>query len=171
MSKLARLQLDKAICGFLIECPLHGYDLDAQFQKELGRIWQAGRSQIYAILHRLEERGWVNSSVEEQDNRPPRTVYQITQAGQQAFDGWLRSPVVHLRDMRVEFLAKLYFHRLLGRDAALLLAAQAALIRERLDKLSERAAEEEAYADRLTTNFRAAQMTALLHWVEGVETT
>ena len=39
------------------------------------------RAEIYRSLSRLAERGWSVQEIVEQDNRPDRKVYHITEAG------------------------------------------------------------------------------------------
>jgi len=42
---------------------------------------------------------------------PPRKEYSITADGEEALLSWLRTPVARPRDMRQEFLLRLYFAR------------------------------------------------------------
>jgi PadR family transcriptional regulator AphA len=42
-------------------------------------------------------------------NRPPRKLYELTPAGRAALDAWLAEPVGRIREIRLEFLLKLYF--------------------------------------------------------------
>jgi len=100
-----------AVLGFLCERSLHGYELAQRIERGLGALWRIATSQLYAVLHRLEALGLATAHVEEMDARPARTVYCVTDEGREAFEQWLRTPVAHLRDMRVEFLAKVYFLR------------------------------------------------------------
>ena len=39
----------------------------------------------------------------------PRKMLRLTPRGREAFAEWVRNPVEHGRDFRLEFLAKLYF--------------------------------------------------------------
>ncbi len=90
---------------------MHGYELRRRFRNGLRPFWHIASSQIYNVLHRLEEEGWITSRAEASDGGPPRTVYEITSSGVDTFEAWVGSPVAHLRDLRVELFAKLYFLR------------------------------------------------------------
>ena len=72
MSGRRRLPMEKALLGFLMTGPLHGYDLHRRVEEELGRVWYMGISNIYGALRRLEEAGFVISTVSQQVGRPPR---------------------------------------------------------------------------------------------------
>ena len=70
-----------AAMGFLIERPCHGYALRARLAEGLGPLWQVASSQLYQVLHRLEESGWVDRSDEILSGGPARSVYHVTAAG------------------------------------------------------------------------------------------
>ncbi|HEY0756357.1 MAG TPA: PadR family transcriptional regulator [Ktedonobacteraceae bacterium] len=88
--------------------PLSGYDLKRLFDHTLSAMWGAAQSQIYKELRRMKELGWVEMTREEQEARPDRKVYSITQEGQVALRQWqARAPeVFQLRD---ELLLKVLF--------------------------------------------------------------
>ena len=100
--------------GFLIESSMHGYELRERLSAGLGTVWRVAASQLYNVLGRLERKGLVTRRVEPQEGRPSRNVYAVTPKGEQAFWSWVVSPVRHLRDVRVEFLAKVYLLRRLA---------------------------------------------------------
>lgn len=103
-----------AALGFLVAKPSHGYALRSRIAEGLGPLWQIASSQLYQVLHRLEERGLVRSSSESSATGPSRAVHQVTAAGERAFWKWAQVPVASMRDVRVEFAAKLYFLRKLN---------------------------------------------------------
>ena len=88
--------------------PLSGYDLKRLFDHILAPMWGAAHSQIYNELRRMKELGWVEMQREEQETRPDRKVYHLTQAGQEALAAWQEQPptVSQLRD---ELLLKVLF--------------------------------------------------------------
>ena len=69
-----RLPLEQALLGFLMQGPLHGYDLHRRAEDELGRIWHMGISNVYGALKRLEQADHVESTLSPQESRPPRKV-------------------------------------------------------------------------------------------------
>jgi hypothetical protein len=76
-----------------------------------------------------------------------------------------------MRDMRVEFLAKLYFfHTLELRDVDALLEAQKDVCRRRLDQLAHRAeGRAEDRFERIVDVFRRLRIEASLAWLDTVE--
>jgi DNA-binding PadR family transcriptional regulator len=165
------LTLEHALLGFLRRHPMHAYEMHQHLQEAsaLGLIWNVKQSQLYALLARLEEAGYIASTTELQGARPPRKMLHLTDAGVEAFRRWLETPVHRGREFRQEFLAKLYFAQQEGpQQAATLLHQQRAACWERLAELQEKAAElgqEPPYAW-LVFQFRISQMEACLAWLD-----
>jgi PadR family transcriptional regulator, regulatory protein AphA len=160
------------LLGFVRARPRHGYAIHQELSNPagLGPVWQIKRSQLYALLHKLEEAGYLASSIEPQGSSPPRKLFHLTDAGRDAFLDWLEQPVPHGRYLRLEFLVKLYFARQEGAAvAARLLAAQQAAAEKWLAAQKARlAAEAENGRDygRLVHLFRLGQIQAMLVWLE-----
>ena len=98
-----------AILGLLeFGSPQSGYDLKRLFDHLLAPMWAAAQSQIYKELRRMQALGWVTMQREEQESRPARKLYAITDAGRAALRVWLAQPaaVFQLRD---ELLLKMLF--------------------------------------------------------------
>jgi hypothetical protein len=57
----------------------------------------------------LEDEGLIHATLEPQERRPSRKVFSLTPAGESAFTRWLTQPVRLPREMRLEFMLKLYF--------------------------------------------------------------
>ena len=96
-----------------------------------GDVLKLEPGMLYHHLKKLARTGWVTVDIEPQGTRPPRQVYTLTEDGKEELLRWLREPVQHTREIRLEFLIKLYFARLLDPDLA------AELIRGQLDKSRE----------------------------------
>lgn len=73
----------------------------------VGFFWEAGHSQIYPELARLEEVRLVVHRVVEQQDRPDKKVYTITEAGIEALKQWLVEPP-RPRPTRDELVLKAY---------------------------------------------------------------
>ena len=155
------------LLGLLLYQPSHGYELYQEFSRELGCVWQMGRSQLYAQLKALEEGGLVTSHTEPQPNRPPRKVYDLTAKGRQAFDEWLHQPTPYLRTIRVEFLARLYFFRRLSLPGLeRLVAEQKAVCRDQSWRFKRIAARTDDEFRRLVLDFRRGQLEATVAWLD-----
>ncbi len=162
--------LDKALLGFLMQGPAHGYALHQRAESDLGRIWYMGMSNVYGTLKELEAAGHVEATVDE-ESYPPRKVYAVTRAGKETFLAWVREVVPAVRDMRVEFLAKLYFFHTLGLEGVgQLLDAQERVCRERLEELEQEAAEGgDDVFERVVSDFRRRRIEASLDWLQACE--
>jgi DNA-binding PadR family transcriptional regulator len=90
---MATSTLGYAILGLLARESLSGYDLMNRMRARVGFFWQARHSQIYPELARLEEGGLVIHLVVEQQDRPDKKVYSITDAGLDALREWVTAPV------------------------------------------------------------------------------
>jgi PadR family transcriptional regulator AphA len=154
------------LLGLLMQRPQHGYELYQEFSRELGRVWQMGLSQLYAQLKQLEEAGLVAAQTEPQPSRPARKVYHLTAEGRAVFLDWAHQPTPYLRHIRVEFLARLYFYRLLslpGLDH--LVAEQKAVCQVQSERFSQLAAETDDKYRRLVLEFRQGQLEAVIRWL------
>jgi PadR family transcriptional regulator AphA len=109
MERLEAYPVTYTILGLLAFWgPLSGYDVKRLFDHMLSTMWGAAQSQIYKELRRMEELGWVEMKREEQESRPDRKLYSITDQGHVALREWQAQPpeVFQLRD---ELLLKMLF--------------------------------------------------------------
>ncbi|MGW8250894.1 MAG: PadR family transcriptional regulator, partial [Anaerolineales bacterium] len=74
-----------------------------------GLVWRLKQAQLYALLGKLEENGLLLSTLQAQETRPTRRVYRLTDKGERTYEDWLSSPVSNPRQIRQEFMVKLYF--------------------------------------------------------------
>ncbi len=171
MSYPSSFPMERALLGFLMEGPAHGYALHQRADEALGRVWYMGMSNVYGTLKDLEESGHVEAVLDE-SSYPPRKVYTITAVGRDGFLAWVREPVAAVRDIRVEFLAKLYFFdRLELEGAPSFLRAQRALCQDRLEELERRAAETtDDRFDRVVSDFRRWRIRSTVEWLREWET-
>jgi DNA-binding PadR family transcriptional regulator len=156
-----------ALLGALMSRPRHGYEILRFLETGLGPTWHVGTSQLYALLKKLEERDLLTSSLRVQATRPSKRIFSLTPQGKTAFLDWLQSPTTHVRDLRIEFLAKLFFfERLSIQGGEKLIDAQTLLLeRIRADITSRHKNEEESYT-RLVFGFRLATIDAWLEWLQ-----
>jgi PadR family transcriptional regulator, regulatory protein AphA len=166
--------LELALLGLLRTHPSHGYELHQMLQRTeaLGIVWRLKQGNLYALLAKLEEAGYVASTLEPHGPRPPRKMLSLTARGREAFTQWLEHPVEHGRDFRLEFLAKLYFAAQEGEKAVgTLITRQRTACREWLADLERQvdAASPDQPFGRLVLQFRASQLEAILSWLDTCE--
>ena len=162
---------DYAILGLLTLGPRHGYELLPYFSRggELGLVCMLGTPRLYALLHGLEELGLVRSETSAVSSGPPRKVFSLTEAGTEAFGAWLSQPIRRLRQIRQDFLLKLYFSRQIpGHDTQDLIERQLAACTVVADELRSAADAEppDSFA-RLVYQSRQATADATVHWLEA----
>jgi len=155
-----------ALLGALMTGPRHGYEILTFLREGLAAIWHIPTSQLYAQLKRLEEQGRLRSSLEEQETRPSKRVFAITDEGRKAFGAWVLAPCRHVRDLRVEFLAKLFFIRMLGMDGSSLLQGQAEMLDRTLARMGAQIEKENDPHRRLAAGFKRATAAAWRRWLE-----
>ncbi|MDH3675111.1 MAG: PadR family transcriptional regulator [Anaerolineae bacterium] len=168
------ITIEYALLGFLFRQPRHGYEIYQQLLAGdgLGLVWRLKQSQLYALLTKLEQRGFISATLEPQNARPPRKVLQLTIAGRKAFLDWLRAPVPQGRQMRMEFMAKLHFARQLEPAGAVsLIDGQRNICREWLAALQHRAdaLAAECPFEWLVYQFRIGQVEAMVNWLDVCE--
>jgi len=154
------------LLGALYSGPMHGYEIINFLQKSLGGSWYVSTSQLYTVLKRLEKIGLIKGSLKHQESRPSKRIFSVTQKGKEAFESWTKRPCEHVRDMRVEFLTKLYFVRNHGLPwGKKLIDKQEELLRERqLSLVSLRKKEKDPYL-RLICTFKLSTVRVWLTWL------
>ena len=81
----------EVVLAMLAKEPSYGYELRARLREALGPLGEAmNPGQVYVTLTRLEKAGLVTSRrAEGLADRPDRTVYGLTPAGQERVAEWL----------------------------------------------------------------------------------
>ncbi|MGE3856476.1 MAG: PadR family transcriptional regulator [Dehalococcoidia bacterium] len=133
-----------AMLGLLHEQPSHGYDLQRAFAAtgDLADVAPIGQPALYAALKDLVARGLIAGSEEREGARPLRTRYALTAEGDRVLAEWLREPVRRLRQVRLDFLLKVYFARRRGlRPVRALVDAQIRVCHDYLARLEDRASD------------------------------
>ncbi|HYQ64871.1 PadR family transcriptional regulator [Actinophytocola sp.] len=149
------------------ERPAHGFVIAALTARdgELGRVWQMPRPVIYRALSRLEAAGLVTPKEVETGAGPPRTVYEITEAGREAVDTWLAEPVAHVRDLRSHLLMKLALRHRRDLPAAALVADQRAVLGPALEAVAAERARAAGF-EAVLLSWRHSNMLAALRFLD-----
>ncbi|TFH08748.1 MAG: PadR family transcriptional regulator [Candidatus Atribacteria bacterium] len=162
-----------AALGFLIEEPMHGYALRARIEDGLGPLWQVASSQLYQVLHRLEEQQCVSKSDEAPSSGPSKKIYRATEEGVKAFWEWAQEPVDTMRNVRVEFAAKLYFLRRLKPSAvSTLIDRQLGALEAIEDRVTSegRKSSDDPVLNEAWLKFQQATITCFYRWLSAHRT-
>lgn len=171
---------EHAILGLLAQNPdgAHGYDLARHFSSDepLGAIVRLEPGMLYHHLKKLDKTGWVSATVEQQGLRPPRQVYRLTAEGEAELRRWLSEPVERTREIRLEFLVKLFFAQRTQPDIVPdLVSHQREMLTRNIASLAEQRATLVAKADAVegdrqftlaVLDLRRSQTSAALHWLD-----
>ncbi|ANE45616.1 hypothetical protein SY83_04085 [Paenibacillus swuensis] len=95
--------LSYGLLGLLARASRSGYELMQYIQP----FWQAKHSQIYPLLAKMEQEGYVTHEVVLQSDKPDKKVYSITSKGSDKLKIWINEPTTEpvLRD---EMMLKAY---------------------------------------------------------------
>jgi DNA-binding PadR family transcriptional regulator len=121
------MSLRDAVLVALLEGESSGYDLAKDFDKSVANFWMATPQQLYKELERLAEEGLIQARIVEQDRRPNKRMYSLTDAGYddiRAFTGRPAKPTAMRDEMMVKVQALDFGDAAAVRD----------LIAERLDR-------------------------------------
>ena len=94
--------------GLLAEKPRTGYELQRAIERSIGYFWAPARSQTYAVLPRLVAEGLATARRVDQETRPAKRIYTLTEAGREALRAWLAVPPEPVAAPRDELLVKLF---------------------------------------------------------------
>jgi DNA-binding PadR family transcriptional regulator len=142
-------------------------------------FWPADQSQIYRTLARLAEQGWAEVEIVQQEDRPNRKVYHITEAGREELRRWLTTPLP-TKEARHALLIQVFFAGQLSDEEILeLFEQEAARLRQVLERYSQIPQQSAVYADAsgfsreaffwmLTLEYGVKVTQARLEWTEDV---
>lgn len=152
---------------------VHGYDLHRQMMEgPVARIIRLEPGMLYHYLKKLATRELITTTVEQQEGRPDRHLHALTAAGRSAFDEWIGAPVQATREMRIDFLLKLWFTRTLDPERSdQLVNNQRTVIQGLIESLEtqQRSLPDDDSDDRFARkviDLRLAQNRAAAAWLE-----
>ncbi len=97
-----------AILGALMHGPFSGYDLKKMINNSIGFFWSENYGRIYPVLGSLETKGFIKKQVIEQEKKPSKHLYTVTDGGREFFLKWLDKPA-EFEKIRHELLLKIFF--------------------------------------------------------------
>lgn len=93
-----------SLLALLVEGPMYGYQLRAEFERRTGGTWPLNVGQVYSTLTRLERDGLVTAAEDDGDGHQ---VYEITPPGSEEVEEWFATPVDRTQPARDELAIKL----------------------------------------------------------------
>ena len=84
--------LRDAVLAALLDGESSGYDLAKGFDASVANFWMATPQQLYRELDRLAEDGLIQARVVQQDRRPNKRMYSLTEAGRAVLREFTATP-------------------------------------------------------------------------------
>lgn len=143
------MSLRFGILGFLSKWEASGYDLKKEFDDIMSVFWHSHLSQIYPELNKLEKDEFIKSRLVEQEGKPDKKMYSITEKGKGELINWLLTPP-EIPKMKDAFLMQTLFMDNIPADEVLLklhmykkerqqrLNKMQSIVSERINSLKER---------------------------------
>jgi DNA-binding PadR family transcriptional regulator len=88
--RLTKMNDRLLLLGILRQQQMHGYQLFEMIGRDLSACTELKKPTAYYLLSRMAQDGWIEERQEQEGNRPPRKVYQLTAQGETAFQDLLR---------------------------------------------------------------------------------
>lgn len=172
------LSIRHALLGLLAQGERHGYELKAAVEGDLVPLSPLNFGQVYTGLDRLERDGHVVHRTVEQQERPAKKVFALTESGRAELVSWMRSPSVPDLDLRNATFLKLLLADMLdpsigGPDPLEVLRSERRACFERLhDVVAAQAcpeSDERSIRVSLLLDLAALRLEAFLKWLDRCE--
>ncbi len=166
--------LELAVLGLLKDQPMHGYQLSRELGESLGGFWRVSYGSLYPTLRRLEREGAVESvpGDDVKSSRRRRTVYRITEKGEQLFLELLQETPHDTQTEETRFRVRLAFFRYLPPETRLrLLERRRASLLDRLSSITDSLRTTRGRADDYTLALMEHGRSATendIEWLEGL---
>lgn len=86
------MALRDAVLAALLDGEASGYDLAKGFDASVANFWMATPQQLYRELDRMASEGLIAARLVEQDRRPNKRLYSLTERGRQALLEFTEAP-------------------------------------------------------------------------------
>ncbi|MEU6256883.1 PadR family transcriptional regulator [Streptomyces sp. NPDC047043] len=100
------MALRNAVMAALLEGEASGYDLAKGFEASVANFWMATPQQLYRELERMETEGLVCARVVQQERRPNKRLFSLTEAGLQVLREYVGETPAKPLALRDELMVK-----------------------------------------------------------------
>jgi DNA-binding PadR family transcriptional regulator len=109
-----------AVLGLLSFRAMSGYDMKQFADRSIGHFyWSPAKSQIYSELRRLKQAGLVSDRHVEQEARPDKRIYEITDSGRKQLVEWVGNSELEPAVFKSTFLLRVFLGRAAGHEPLL----------------------------------------------------
>jgi DNA-binding PadR family transcriptional regulator len=100
------MALRNAVMAALLEGEASGYDLAKGFEASVANFWMATPQQLYRELERMETEGLVSARVVQQERRPNKRLFSLTEAGLEILRAYIADVPAKPTAIRDELMVK-----------------------------------------------------------------
>ncbi|WML57554.1 PadR family transcriptional regulator [Neobacillus sp. PS2-9] len=104
------MNIQDVILGFLYDEPMSGYDIKQMMENSVSYFFDASFGAIYPALRKMEKEGLVEKQIIQQDGKPNKNLFVITESGREQFQTYLNSPI-NPTVTRSDILIRIFFGR------------------------------------------------------------
>jgi DNA-binding PadR family transcriptional regulator len=166
------VSLKYVLLGLLTQQPKHGYELKLEAERLLGGSADLNPGQLYPLLRKLADQHLIAGERVEQEDRPDKRVFTLTEEGEQDLCQWLEQPVAPKVERSALFL-RFVVLALVRRDECLpFLQSQRRMLLEFIGQLVADRTKHQLSDDLATSALREAAILhaeADLKWIEWLE--
>ena len=161
------IRIRQFILGLLTRQPMSGYDIK-RFLKNLSWLIDSPSfGSLYPALHALLEDGLVTVEVIPQQDKPPRKIYSITDAGRETLQEWVGQPVASGASLKAFLMRLLLVSNLSQADLVAHLEQRRAQVATHLQQTTEAIKEDSSLGERLALDYGLAVANAELAWLDN----
>lgn len=174
------MSLPHALLGLISYKPATGYDLKAAFASSIGMFWHASLPQIYRTLGQMEKTGLLSFRIEQQDGKPNRKIYNLTDQGKKELNDWLSKPLEFPQERKNDILMKIFFGNKISQKNLIehfkKWRSSAESLQEKLEKEAKQVAahysdltgvKDDMYFWLLTADYGRRQNKAIVEWCDS----
>ncbi|NNN28831.1 PadR family transcriptional regulator [Streptomyces sp. S3(2020)] len=100
------MALRNAVMAALLEGEASGYDLAKGFEASVANFWMATPQQLYRELERMAAEGLVSARVIQQERRPNKRLFSLTEAGLEVLRAYIADEPARPTAIRDELMVK-----------------------------------------------------------------
>ncbi len=161
------ISIRQFILGLLTRQSMSGYDIK-RFLKNLSWLIDSPSfGSLYPALHALLEDGLVTVEVIPQQDKPPRKIYTITDAGRETLQEWVGQPVASGASLKAFLMRLLLVGNLSQADLVAHLEQRRTQVAAHLQQTTESMKEDSNLGERLALDYGLAVANAELAWLDN----
>ena len=74
------------VLATLVVGPQHGYGIIKRLREGSNGLFEMNEGQLYPLLHKMQEKGWIVGQWETSESGPARKTYSLLEAGQKELE-------------------------------------------------------------------------------------